>query len=313
MTDKTTKLTIAALVGAQVLFGIHYAASKALLTELDPIVWASIRSVCTAVVFVVVCAMMGKLDPKKALKNFAPLFVFSLLSTSFNQMLFLTGLRHTTPVNSALLNTLLPIMTLFFVASFGKERITTKQGVGFVTALLGVLVLMHFERFDFSSETLFGDVLTILNVACYSLFLTFSRPFIMKHDGIWVTTWLFVYGSCAITVLSLPAWTHVQMPAWTPTLIACAVYGILGGTVFAYFLTNYALARTKSSQVALFVYIQPIVASIIGWVWFGQQPTGRTLIAGLLVFTGVGLAVTSAKHVRAAVGRVTRSKKKKAA
>jgi drug/metabolite transporter (DMT)-like permease len=62
---------------------------------------------------------------------------------------------------------------------------------------------------------------------------------------------------------------------------------VLFPTVLAYFLNYWALARVDSSQVALFIYLQPVLASALSVIWLGEQIGPRLVISTALVFAGV--------------------------
>ena len=108
-----------------------------------------------------------------------------------------------------------------------------------------------------------------------------------SHDSVWMTTWLFIAGSIGITGLAVPSWLTFQWPAMTPVLIGCMVFSVLGCTLMAYFLNLWALARTHSSSVALYIYLQPVVASTLAWVWLGEVITLRTVLSSLLILVGM--------------------------
>jgi drug/metabolite transporter (DMT)-like permease len=90
--------------------------------------------------------------------------------------------------------------------------------------------------------------------------------------------------------MALPDWTTFVWPVMTRGLWAAAVFAVLGATLMTYFLNFWALAHAKSSQVALYIYIQPVVAAVIAWLWQGEIPTPRTLAASVLIFLGMLLA-----------------------
>jgi drug/metabolite transporter (DMT)-like permease len=43
--------------------------------------------------------------------------------------------------------------------------------------------------------------------------------------------------------------------------------------------------------VALFIYVQPVIAATLSAVLFGERPAPRVLAGALLIFTGVFLAL----------------------
>jgi drug/metabolite transporter (DMT)-like permease len=81
------------------------------------------------------------------------------------------------------------------------------------------------------------------------------------------------------------------MPDLSPLLLGSAIFAVVGGTLMTYFLSNWALAHTHSTQVALFVYIQPVVAALFAWAWMGQPITPRMVASSGLVFVGVFLVL----------------------
>lgn len=284
-------VVVAALVTVQILFGLNYVISKIVVQAFSPLVWASVRIIIASLVMVAAAFLSGTPHPKADLKFFGPLVIFALLGTVINQASFLVGLSYTTPTNSAILTTLIPVFTLVIVVLRGQESATWRRMVGFLSALAGVLVIRKIEDFKLSDKTLIGDLLTILNCLSYGFFLSYSKEFLERYDRFWTTTWLFIYGSVGLTLIAIPDYMSVHWPVMTFELWACAAFAIVGGTILTYFLNNWALAYAQSSHVALFIYIQPVIASATAWLWMGQPVTLRTVISTGLIFLGMILAM----------------------
>jgi drug/metabolite transporter (DMT)-like permease len=70
------------------------------------------------------------------------------------------------------------------------------------------------------------------------------------------------------------------------------VWLILFGTIGAYALNYYALKRVHSTLVALFIYLQPLIATVLAAALLGTRPGWAFYAAAALVFAGVGLAAT---------------------
>lgn len=285
-------LVLLALVVIQVLFGVNYVISKIVVGAFPPLVWASVRIIISTALMMGACVLFKRKHPIGGKKFFLPLIVFALLGTIINQGSFLMGLRYTSATNSAILNTLIPVFTLLIVTIRGQEPLTLLRGMGFVFAFAGVLAIRKVEELSFSNQTMVGDLLTILNCLSYGFFLSYSKTFLEKYDRVWTTAWLFAYGSVGLTLLALPDWMSFQMPEVTPQLLWCMIFAIVGGTLMTYFLNIWTLAHTKSSSVALFIYLQPIVASALAYFWHGEPVTVRTLCSTGLIFLGFLLALT---------------------
>jgi len=290
---RSSGLVLAALIAVQVLFGINYVVSKIVVAAFPPLVWASARIIVASGLMLGLALLFKRKHPAWNSKFFIPLIVYALLGTVINQASFLVGLHYTSSTNSAILNTLIPVVTLLIVTLRGQEPATPRRIVGFICAFIGVLVMRRAEEFSLSNRTLIGDLLMIVNCVSYGLFLSYSKKFLEKHDPLWTTTWLFIYGSVGLTALAVPEWTHFQMPVITQTLAWAMLFAVLGATLMTYFLNFWALAHAKASQVAVFTYLQPLVASIIAWHWLGETITTRTIVASLFIFAGLVLAVTT--------------------
>lgn len=286
-----SRQVLMALITVQVLFGLNYVVSKYIVSNFAPLPWASLRAAMTALILFPI-ALIARPDRRPTDKGFYGLLVgFSLLGIVINQGSFLAGLRYTTATNSAILNTLIPIFTLGFVTLFGHERFTRARGFGFALSLAGVLSLRHFEDFSLSDRTVLGDMLTIINCMSYGLFLSLSKGFLERYDPLWVTTWLFGYGAVGLLVLAAPDWRHITLPHFSPTLVAAMAFSVLGASLATYFLNLWALKRASSSSVALFIYLQPVVASTLAWATLGEVVTPRTIVSSLLIFVGVLIAL----------------------
>jgi drug/metabolite transporter (DMT)-like permease len=81
--------------------------------------------------------------------------------------------------------------------------------------------------------------------------------------------------------------------AKTPALAwACLAAVIVLCTVIPYLLNSWALARTHASHVAFYVFLQPVIATVLAIVILGEALTWKTALAAVLIFAGlaVGLA-----------------------
>jgi len=294
----TKKIGFLALTLVQILFGINFIASKYLLNIIHPIVWAHIRfSISFILLGLFACLFHLKKHPPITLSFIAPLIPLSLLSFHVGQTLFLKGLELTTTTNAAIISTTIPIFTVIVVVFFKEEKFTFIKGLGFLTAFIGVLTLRKVENFSLSNNQLLGDIYVLMASLCYALFIAFGKKFLEKYNNLWVTVWLLGISSFTMLPFSYLYWTTKSIPPMDFNFILSAAYCIVGATILTYFLNNYALSKLKSSQVAFFIYLQPVVVSIIAFFFMGETISVRTIVAITFIFCGQALALLNLKKL----------------
>ena len=102
---------------------------------------------------------------------------------------------------------------------------------------------------------------------------------------------------------TLPVFGKIAMREMAPFTLA-AIRGVFGavllGTVGAYALNAWALARTGASTTAFFIYIQPLFAGVLAYFVLGETPSPRLFGAAVLIFTGVAFAIWPSRSARPA-------------
>lgn len=283
---------VLALLVVQILFGLNYVASKLILDYMPPLYWGALRMWCAAIVMFAVTPFVVPKERRMIDAAFLrTCLLFGFFGVALNQAFFLLGLHYTTPANSSILNTMTPIVTLALALIAGKEAFSWLKALGVGVAFGGVLVLRRIEDFSLTSETLKGDVFTLLNCVSLALFFILSRTFLKKHSTFWVTAWMFLFGAILLTFAAVPDFLTGVSRGPSQSEIWAMLYNVLAATVVTYFLNSWALARVHSSSVALFIYLQPVISILFGWFVIHEEPTIRMLLAVLTIFSGLSLAL----------------------
>ncbi len=275
----------AALLTIQILFGINYLASKVIVTEMSPAAWAVLRtSGAFAILAVLAFAGRRRLPPGRDLLLLA---VCALFGVVFNQGFFLEGLSRTTVGRSALICSQIPTFVLLFSVLGRQERLTWRKGLGFLAGIAGVMVLLGVDKFSLDRRYLTGDLLTLTNAASYALFVVISRRVMARNDPLAATAVVFFFGAAGMLVYGGSSLLATDFSVITPGLLGVMVYVILGATVVTYFLNLWAVKRVQATRVALYIFLQPVIAAILGLVFRGEDITARFLVATALVFSAL--------------------------
>ncbi len=280
------------LVIIQVLFGINFATSKIIVGKLDPFVWSNIRFFIAGIIMLSFCLILKRPHPKLTREFVLPLFPLSLVGMALGQGLFLFGLQKTSSINTAILTSTIPLVTMVLVVIRGQEKLTRNKLIGFIVAFLGVIFLRDIENVSFESSTFVGDGLVFLGAVCFGLYLSFGKKFLMSFDNMWVTTYMFLISAFLMFIYNIPRLELFFIPIDAElNFYLCSAYTIIGATLLTYFLNNWALKRAPSGNVALFIYLQPVLAAVIGYFFLDEVITIRMAVCSLFIIAGMFISL----------------------
>jgi drug/metabolite transporter (DMT)-like permease len=281
------------MASAQVGFSLFPILGKMVLVSIPALPFAAFRAVAAAALLE---AVRRAHRAPEAIRpgDVRRVVVYGLLGVSFNQILFIWGLSLTTAINTTVLTATIPVFTLAAAVLLGRERMTRRAAAGIVLAAAGALALLNAQRFDWGSASFRGDLLLVANCVSYSLYLVLSRPILAHYRAITFTAAVFRYGAVLIVLAALPQLLRLH-PAAIPALAWWSLAGvILLCTVIPYALNAWALARTHASHVAFYVFLQPLISTVLAILVLGEELTAKTIWAALLIFAG--LAVSLARN-----------------
>nr|MDQ3036917.1 DMT family transporter [Myxococcota bacterium] len=205
-----------------------------------------------------------------------------------NQVLFLYGLQRTTAVNATVLVATIPVFTVLVAIVLRRERAHVLSIVGVVIAFAGVLWLVGGAAVELGGRGALGDLLVLLNALAYAFYLVLVRNLVARHGSVRVVALGFFVGALLAIPIGAPS-LIAQAPSLSPGTWALVIFIVLVPTVFTYLANAWALRFATSSMVAIYIYLQPVVAAILAWFFLGEIVSSRVLVTAALVFTGIWL------------------------
>lgn len=287
----------AALITVSLLFGANYVFTKRILASLPAPSWVLFRVAAAALVLGLLALRFGKRRPQPRLVLW--LCFASLLGVVLNQILFTEGLALTRSEHSAVINACIPTWTLCLAVLFRQERFTPRRVLAVLVALGGVLTLFQVDQIvtghvGIGRDELVGDLLTWANGVSFALHLILMRRLSPQLDPWWATAVMFLAATAMVSVYAVPQLEAAHLEAVvTPPVVWFAAYAVLCATVLTYALNTWALKHTHSSQVALYINVQPLVAVALGPFFAMPAPDWRFFVALAGVAIGLFLQTTA--------------------
>jgi drug/metabolite transporter (DMT)-like permease len=270
---------------------------KIALRAVPSVALVAFRVAGAALAFILIGAIRGRVG--RIQKRDWPLLVFSsLLGVVLNQWLFVKGLSLTTVINATLLGTTIPIFTLLVSIALRTDRASLRRILGILLSAGGVVYLIGPGSVEFSSATRLGDLLIVTNSLCYGTYIAISKDLMTRYSALTVISWIFIVGSIATVPVAAINISHVPLANVSATVWVAIAYIVVVPTVGAYYLNAWALGRVPPSTVAVYIYLQPLIAFSLAPLLLGEKLNWRTIVAAALIFAGV-LVVTRRGRSRA--------------
>lgn len=175
-----------------------------------------------------------------------------------------------------------PVFTALLAAGWLGERLTRRTGAGLVVSLAGV-ALMSFGAGSPAFHQ--SALLIVVSAVATAVFFVAQKPLLAEFSPVAVTAWVTWAGTLPMLVF-LPGLAANVAHAPPAALASVAYLGVLPAAI-AYVLWAHALQRGGVGQVSSWLYVNPFLATAIGWVWLGEVPGWTALAGGLVAMAGV--------------------------
>lgn len=279
----------AAILGANIIYGVNYTIAKEIMPDyMHPLGLVFCRILGAIILF---WSLSFFIKREKVLqKDLLIIFIASIFGVATNQMLFLIGLNYTTPIDASIIMTVNPILVLVVAAIFIGERITGRKIVGIVIGAIGAITLILYSgKADFGSENFIGNVMIFFNALSYGIYLVLIKPIMSKYHPLTVMKWAFMFGYIFVFPISLNRFLEISWTQIPINIYFAILFVVVFTTFFAYLLNVYGLKRLNASTVSIYIYSQPIIASIVAVLLAKDEITLIKIISTILVFIGVYL------------------------
>jgi drug/metabolite transporter (DMT)-like permease len=279
---------------AQFLYGANYTIAKEAMPEfIQPFGFVLLRCLGGTALFWLVGLFVKEKIDRKDLPKLMLVAVFGIV---INQLMFFKGLSLTHPINGAVVMISTPIMVLIMAAIIIKERITSRKALGIGIGLVGTLmILVVGKKLSFSSDTFLGDVFIFINATAYGVYLVLISPLMKKYHPVTVIKWVFLLGLFMVLPFGYEQFSEVAWSTLPPKAVWAMVYVVIGLSFFAYLFNTVALKYVSPSVVSSYIYLQPIIASLVA-IWMGKDHLDWIkVLSAVLICIGVYLVSAKTK------------------
>lgn len=274
-------LTIYIVWGATYLF-VSFA-----VRQLSPFYLSGIRFLLAASILFLIGLLLGRVQKptRKQVINALGVGVF-FLGVGATGVAW--ALKTVDTGFTALLISAEPLMVVFMLWGVNRKPPSTLSFFGIALGMLGIYLLVSQRSIVVSAEHWLGILAIITSMICWGA----GSIFISKSDmpkSPFVNNTLQMISGCifAFAVSFSIEPEQVSMSSWNVRTIYSVFFLVVFGSALAFSAFNYLLTKVSPEKVATGTYVNPVVALILGWLFNHEMIPLQSIIAAVIMLTGV--------------------------
>lgn len=223
-------------------------------------------------------------------KDYLRIIMAGFFGVALNMLAFFKGLSLTSPISASVLMVSTPIIVLILSAMILKERMKKRMIFGIILGLIGTaFLILYGKSVGNATNATLGNFLVFVNATSYGLYLVIVKKLMDKYNAFNFAKWIYLIGF----IMVLPfGWSEFQTIDWAlmPTDIYWKIgFVVVFSTFLTYMLNLLTMRELKPTTIAVFVYLQPLFATIFAISLGKDELTVVKIVSAVLIFIGVYL------------------------
>ncbi len=280
-------LIIVAFFAIYVIWGSTYLLNKIAVLELPAFMLASFRFTIAGILILVLAKLMG-IKIRVAKKQLLNSIIAGFLFLSFGNGIVVWALRYVDTGFAALEISAQPLIVLLLMRVLHGKKIQPMSVIGVVFGIIGIYLLVSQKEIIAKENSVTGMVMIFLCMLSWGYGSLFVAKADMPSNYFVNTGYQMFTGGIILAFMSLGFGEEWISPInWSEKVQWVMVLLIVFGSILAFTSFNYLLKSVSPEKVATSTYVNPIVALILGWYFLNEQITTQSIIAAIVLLTGV--------------------------
>lgn len=290
---------LAAYLVVSLVWGSTYLAIRVGVQRFPPALFGGIRFLVAGSVLLLLALAMGGRLPRRARDWATSALVGFMLLTIGNGLVVWAEQSVESGLTAILIVTGALWMALFDALIPGSEvRPTARQAAGLLLGFAGTVLLIWGDTSTLGPTGLLGPLALVVASASWAFGSIVSKRRPVETGPYMNAALQMLVGGCGLTLVGLFAGETGRV-AFSAAAAGAIAYLIVFGSLVAYTSYVYLLRHAAPTFIGTHVYVNTVVAVLLGWVVLDEHVTVRTFVA-------MGVILSSVVWVRRETVRVMR-------
>ena len=288
-----------ALIGATIvslIYGLTFTIAKDVMPEyINAYGFIVLRVFGATVLFWIVSFFIKTEKVQK--HDFPRIIACAFFGVALNMLTFFKGLSYTSPISASVIMVSTPIIVLILSSIIMKERMQKRKVFGIILGLIGTaFLILYGKSVGNATNASLGNFLVFVNAVSYGFYLITVRKLMEKYNAFSFVKWIYLFGFLMVLPFGFNEFQAINWQIIPTEMYWKIGFVVLFSTFFTYLLNLLSMRELKPTTVAVFIYLQPVFATIFAISVGKDELNFVKIISAVLIFGGVYLVTQRKKN-----------------
>lgn len=295
--SKNTVFILLAFFSIYVIWGSTYLLNKIAVSELPPFFLASNRFITAGILIFIIVKLMGKslAITKRQLVNTT---IAGFLFLTIGNGVVVWALKYVDSGFAALEISAQPLVVLILMRVFQGKKIKMMSMLGVILGIIGIFLLVSQNQIVSQEGSIAGMIMIFFCMISWASGSLFVGKADLPRNYFVNTGYQMIIGGIMMLIASFFLGETWSLPhVWSEKVQWSMLLLVVFGSVVAFTSFNFLLKKVSPDKVATSTYVNPIIAMLLGWYFLNEQITTQSIVAAVILLTGVYFINTKRKLV----------------